>query len=220
MDLLRIFRMQEPVSLKTKNSECLGECKEQILEKDVILRNHLTRIDELEKEVADLKLQKNSDVNSSEFQNVMAEYEEFFQKVWAEREKIIERNATLEKHIENLEASYNKLMEKFEKSKSVIIDLKENEDKLLKELEEYHRSINLLEEKYKNLKEHSQERIASANEELDNKEKGNIKEVSKLKAKILQSQARISELEKHVRDDFVFSRQSMFEPLKSNISKV
>ncbi|CAH1984875.1 unnamed protein product [Acanthoscelides obtectus] len=226
MDILRIFRMNEPVSkeLLSKKDE-LGQYKEVVQEKDVLLKNHRARIKELEKEVADLKardakLENHSRiVEDSEFQKVMGDYDELFHRVWNEREHLLNKNETLERHVQNLEESFSNLLDKLAKSRMVIENLMENQEVMKSELTQYKDTIHVLEEKYNSLKKYSESKIAEANSDIETREKGNIQEVAMLKAKILQSQAKINELEKYVKFEDISKRQSMFEPLKSNITK-
>ncbi|XP_023026283.1 transforming acidic coiled-coil-containing protein 3 [Leptinotarsa decemlineata] len=229
MDILRIFRMQEPVSkeLLSKNTE-LGQYKEVVQEKDVLIKNNKAKIKELENEITELKLKnealearlKTGNLDENGFQSVMVKYDEFLNQVWTERQDLIDKNTILDTYVKNLESSFNELLEKFGKAKVVIEGLIENQDVLKNELKEYQKVIETLENKYKCLKVHSESKIAEANEEIENKEKGNVQEVAKLKAKILQSQAKINELEKHVKFEDIRPKQSMFAPLKSNLSKV
>ncbi|KAG5876643.1 hypothetical protein JTB14_012988 [Gonioctena quinquepunctata] len=229
MDILRIFRMQEPVSkqLLSSKSGDLGQYKEVVQEKDVLIKNNRAKIKELEKELTELKLKnealearmKGGSLDEHGFQAIMLSYDDFLKKVWTERQDLLNKTAILETYMENLEASYNELLDKFGKAKIVIQSLKENQDVLKSELDEYRTVIELLETKYESLKIHSESKIAEANVEIDNKEKGNIQEVAKLKAKILESQAKINELEKHVKFEDIRPRQSMFAPLRNNLSK-
>nr|CAI5841300.1 unnamed protein product [Callosobruchus analis] len=226
MDILRIFRMNEPVSkeLLSKKEE-LGQYKEVVQEKDVLLKNHRARIKELENEVAELKarnvkLENNSRiVEESEFQKVMGDYDELFHKIWNEREHLLNKNETLERHIQNLEESFSNLLDKLGKARMVIENLMDNQEVMKAELTKYQETIRILEEKYNSLKEYSEGKIAEANSDIEAREKGNIQEVAMLKAKILQSQAKINELEKYVKFEDISKRQSMFEPLKNNITK-
>ncbi|KAJ8913466.1 hypothetical protein NQ315_013846 [Exocentrus adspersus] len=229
MDILKIFRMQEPVSkeILSKNNE-LGKYKEVVQEKDVLLKNNRARIKELEEQVADLEVKnrdmekqlKLNNMDENEFQKIMKDYDVFIEKVWAERQHLINENENLKMHIENLERCFRDLFEKYEKAKTILQGFKGNEDVLKRELEEYREIIEALNTKYNCLRKHSESKLAEANEELENKDKDNIQEIAKLKVKILQSQATVNELQKRVKCENLDSRPSMFAPLKSNIPKV
>lgn len=220
--------MQEPVSkeLLTKNSQ-LTHYKEAVLEKDVLVKNHLARIKELENEITELKLSHNemeqklrsSNLDDNEFHKVMVTYDNFIQRIWEERHNLMSERNVLETHIANLENTFQNLLEKHYKSRLIIEEIVNREGGLHKEIECYKQVIEDLKTKFDALKEHSESMLAEANLEMDNKEKGNIQEVAKLKAKILESQAKINELEKHVKNGDVFTRQSIFEPLRNNIIK-
>lgn len=220
--------MQEPVSkeLLSKNNE-LGKFKEVVHEKDVLLKNNRARIKELEEQVVDLEV-KNRELqneirrhlNEKEFEKIMKDYDVFIEKVWAERQNLLNENENLKLHIENLEKCFRDLFEKYEKARTIVEGFKGNEDILKKELQEYKEIIEALDNKYNNLKRHSQSKLTEANREEDNKEKDNIQEVSKLKVKILQSQATINEIQKNIKHEDINCRPSMFAPLKSNIPKV
>lgn len=219
--------MQEPVSkeLLSKNNE-LGKFKEVVHEKDVLLKNNRARIKELEEQVADLETKnreleaKTAQMDEDEFQKVMKDYDKFIEKVWNERQMLLDENENLKMHIENLEKCFRNLFEKYEKARTIVEGYKDNEDILKKELQEYREIIEALDTKYNCLKNYSQSKLTEANEELDTKDKDNIQEVAKLKAKILQSQAVINELEKHIKHEDISCRPSIFAPLKSNIPKV
>nr|CAH7725079.1 unnamed protein product [Callosobruchus chinensis] len=226
MDILRIFRMTEPVSkdLLSKKEE-LGQYKEVVQEEDVLLKNHRARIKELENEIAELKnrnvkLENDSRiVEESRFQKVMGDYDELFHKIWNEREHLLTKNETLERHIQNLEESFSNLLDKFAKARMLTENLMDNQEIMEGELAKYQDTIRILEEKYNCLKAYSEGKIAEANSDIEAREKGNIQEVAMLKARILQSQAKINELEKYVKFEDISKRQSMFEPLKNNIAK-
>ncbi|CAH1984876.1 unnamed protein product [Acanthoscelides obtectus] len=149
----------------------------------------------------------------------MGDYDELFHRVWNEREHLLNKNETLERHVQNLEESFSNLLDKLAKSRMVIENLMENQEVMKSELTQYKDTIHVLEEKYNSLKKYSESKIAEANSDIETREKGNIQEVAMLKAKILQSQAKINELEKYVKFEDISKRQSMFEPLKSNITK-
>ncbi|KAJ8949712.1 hypothetical protein NQ318_013581 [Aromia moschata] len=228
MDILKIFRMQEPVSkeILSKNNE-LGQYKEVVQEKDVLLKNNRARIKELEEQILELETKNRhlenqlsmTNMDENEFQKIMVEYNVFIGKIWSERQEMLQEVTELKDHVENLESSFGRLLEQYDKAKIIITGLKENEDILKKELEEYKNVIDGLEKKYDCLKTYSESKLAEAAVCMDNNHKGNIQEVAMLKAKILQSEVRINELEKHVNLEDVPSRPSMFAPLKSNIPK-
>lgn len=220
--------MPEPVSkeLLTKNSQ-LSHYKEAVLEKDVLVKNHLARIRELENEIAELKLKQTemehnlraTNLDENEFHKVMVSYDNFIQKIWEERHNLITEHTVLENHISNLENTFQKLLEKYQKSTTIIQEMIKREDESHKQIDNYKQMVEDLKARLESLKKYSESMMAEANVEIDNREKGNLQEVAKLKAKILQNQAKIKELEKHVKVEDRCTRQSIFEPLRNNIPK-
>ncbi|CAH1100965.1 unnamed protein product [Psylliodes chrysocephalus] len=223
MDILKIFRMQEPVSkgMLSKKEE-VGQFKEVLQEKEFLIKNNEERIKELENEISDLKETnhslecrlKASSLDENGFQEVMLSYDDFFKKIWIDREEVVNKNNVMDTYLQNLEFSYNGLLEKFEKAKEIIYGLKNNQDLLKEELEEYKEVIEVWEKRYEGLKAHSETTLADANKELGDKEKENLQEVSKLKTKILQRQAKIIELEKMLKHDL---KPSIYAPLRNRI---
>lgn len=220
--------MPEPVSkdLLTKSNQ-LTHYKEAVLEKDVLVKNHLGRIKELENEVGELKAKQSdmehkmqaTNLEDDEFNKIMVAYDDFISKIWEERHNLIAENKVLEKHVENLETTFQKLVERYEQSRVIIEKLVRRESELNKEIEESKISMEEMKTKLEEMKQHSESLIAEANLKMDNREKGNIQEVAKLKAKILQSEAKINELQKHVKVENICTRLSIFEPLRNNIPK-
>ncbi|KAJ8984373.1 hypothetical protein NQ317_003521 [Molorchus minor] len=222
--------MQEPVSKEemiSKNTE-IGQYKEVVHEKDVILKNNKARIKELEEQISELEAKnrelekqvKFNDMDDNEFQNIIKDYDQFINKIWLERKQLLDEISALKAHTDNLESSFANLLENYNKARTIITGLKSNEDILKNELDEYKNVIDRLEQKYNLLKSYSESKLAEANSEMYVRNKGNIQEVAKLKAKILQSEARINELRKQANLQEVASRPSVFTPLKSNIPKV
>ncbi|CAG9831192.1 unnamed protein product [Diabrotica balteata] len=223
MDLLRIFRMQEPVSKSLlTQKEDVSHYKEVVQEKDVVIRNNKEKIRELEAEIAELKgerqnLQtklKASTLDENGFHEIMIGYDDFFQRIWKEREDVLSKNAIVESYLENLECSYHELLEKFQKAKDVIYGLKRNQDLLVDELDEYKEIITVLEHKYESLKVHSEQTIATANVQLDEIQKESMDEISKLKSKVVQRQAKINELEKQIKLD---DHKPLYVPLRNRM---
>ncbi|KAH1018965.1 hypothetical protein HUJ05_006635 [Dendroctonus ponderosae] len=93
MDLLKIFRRQEPVAkdLLAKKTE-VSQYREVVQEKDVLLRNSKARILELEEQVADLdtkyrKLQEIQTYPQCE-KKIIEQYETFYSKIMCESQQI------------------------------------------------------------------------------------------------------------------------------------
>ncbi|CAG9863950.1 unnamed protein product [Phyllotreta striolata] len=223
--LLEIFRTQEPVSkgLLTKKDE-IDQFKEVLQEKEVVIKNNVAKIKELEQEVSELKetnqslecqLKSGGPLDKNDYRDIMQNYDDFIKKAAKEREQLVDKNSVLENYIQNLELSYNGLLERYEKAKEIIFNLKYNQDLLKEELEEYREIVEKWEQKYDDLKAHSKTAIADANVELGAREKVNVEEVAKLKSKILQRQAKINELEKKLKND---ARPSIYAPLRNKIS--
>ncbi|KAJ8926434.1 hypothetical protein NQ314_021223 [Rhamnusium bicolor] len=184
--------MQEPVSkeLLSKNNE-LGQYKEVVHEKDVLLKNNRVRIKELEQQVTELEMKnrelenqiKISSMDENEFQKVMKDYDKFIQNIWDQRQELLEENTTLKCHLENIETTFGNVLEKYDKARTVVEGFKENEVTLKNDLDECTQIIGALENKYAILKNYSESKIAEANMEIDNRQRGNLQEVAQLKVK-------------------------------------
>ncbi|XP_045479284.1 cytotardin-like isoform X2 [Harmonia axyridis] len=154
-----------------------------------------------------------------EFQKVMHEYDNFLRKVLSERQTLIDEKNTAQNHLANLETAFNDLLQKYERAKKVVEGFKNNEDVLKKQMSDWNKMLNMFNKKYNDLKAYAEKKISEANTAIMNKDRGNIEEVAKLKAKILQSQAKINELEKHVKPNELDNNMSLFAPLKANLKK-
>ncbi|XP_019757522.2 uncharacterized protein LOC109535922 [Dendroctonus ponderosae] len=125
MDLLKIFRRQEPVAkdLLAKKTE-VSQYREVVQEKDVLLRNSKARILELEEQVADLdtkyrKLQEIQTYPQCE-KKIIEQYETFYSKIMCESQQIVDQKKRAEAKLEEMQIFCADLLEKYEKAKSVI----------------------------------------------------------------------------------------------------
>ncbi|KAH1021180.1 hypothetical protein HUJ04_010727 [Dendroctonus ponderosae] len=142
MDLLKIFRMQEPVpkDLLPKKPE-VGKYQKVVQEKDVLLRNSKARILELEEQVADLdtkyrKLQEIQTYPQCE-KKIIEQYETFYLKIMCESQQIVDQKKRAEAKLEEMQIFCADLLEKYEKAKSVIGQYDEVHTKLKNQLMEY-----------------------------------------------------------------------------------
>ncbi|KAL3266578.1 hypothetical protein HHI36_010742 [Cryptolaemus montrouzieri] len=153
-----------------------------------------------------------------EFQKVMLEYEELLGKVLTERQTLLDDKNTVQNHLANLELAFNDLLQKYERAKKIVEGFKKNEEILRGQMTEWTKTLNNFDKKYTDLKMYAEKKISQANVTILNKNKGNIEEVAKLKAKILQSQVKINELEKHIKPNEI-ETVSLFAPLKNDLKR-
>ncbi|CAH0554580.1 unnamed protein product [Brassicogethes aeneus] len=166
MDILRIFKMQEPISkdLLSKKTD-IGKYKEFVQEKDVILKNQKEKIKDLEQHIGELKERNlelesiiktnNIDITkgqfksstSNEFQRTMQAYEDFIKEIVHEKEQLEAENYTFKNHINKLDEAFHTLIQKYETAKAIIQGLKRNEDILIRRNQEHENLVNKLNKK-------------------------------------------------------------------------
>ncbi|XP_044749352.1 transforming acidic coiled-coil-containing protein 3-like [Coccinella septempunctata] len=224
---------QKVRSLEVKNRALedklkrLEEDKDINKEKQDIIEMQKAKINELEemlrgKEKSSYVFDKIGDASVNkkeiEFQKVMNEYDTFLRKILAERQTLIEEKNTAQKHLANLETAFNDLLQKYERAKKVVEGFKNNEEILKKQIQDWNKMLNIFNKKYNDLKAYAEKKISEANTAILKSDKGNIEEMAKLKAKILQSQVKINDLEKHIKPNEL-DNVSLFAPLKNNLRK-
>lgn len=219
MDLLRIFLMSERSSeeLQSKTSQ-LKQYKEAVLEKDVLVRNHLARINELEIEVAELKLKQSKieytmtppEVEDNDLTQVIISYDNVVQKLLDERQNLTNEKTELENHIVNLESNFQKLLNQYEKSKLMIDEIMEKEKLYEKQVEDYKQIICEMKRKHKSLVKFSQSKIVELKLERVAKEKENVQFS-------IGDRTKINDMDKCMDD--LCRKESIFEYWKTNISE-
>lgn len=137
MDILKVFLIpeQEPKKSKSKDSQ-LSEYKEVVHEKDVILRNHLAKINELEHELAELKLKqakmdyaiRATDLDENELTKIIISYDTVVQKLLEERQRLFAEKSELEDHIINLEGRFKQLLDQYENTKEIMTGVMQREN--------------------------------------------------------------------------------------------
>ncbi|KAK9876591.1 hypothetical protein WA026_013970 [Henosepilachna vigintioctopunctata] len=153
-----------------------------------------------------------------EFQKVMCEYEELLRRVLSERQNLIEEKNFAQSELVNLKQAFDDLMDKYNRAKEVVEGFTRNEQLMRKQMEDWTKMLISFGKKYTDLKAYAEKKISQANVAIMNKDKGNIEEVAKLKAKLLQSQVKINELQKQVGPKEMRG-ESLFAPLKNNLKK-
>lgn len=212
INILQIFRLQEPAS-KTQLVKPT-QSKENLIEKIQSLENELSLVKE-EKLKLEEKLKSKYDANA--YDQILREFETFISQILIEIVQLKEEKRLAQEDVNKIVKSFNDLSEKYNHAKEIIEGFKINEDILKTELKRSEDVIEQLNNKYKAFKIHADLKITEANLQLNKKDECNIKEVAKLTAKILESQSKIADLEKHVKCEDICRRNNMFDPLKSNI---
>ncbi|KAJ8931148.1 hypothetical protein NQ314_015977 [Rhamnusium bicolor] len=160
---MEIFRLQEPISV-----ELLTKKKKLGQYKDVLQKNNVALMKELERQVRELEMKNKelenhirySDLDESEFESMMRDYEVVIKKIWGEQQVLMYENTRLRSHAGYLESSFGKLLEKYEEAKNIVREFEKNEGSLKKELELYNEVIKKLENNYKSFKDYAESRIA------------------------------------------------------------
>ncbi|CAH1258283.1 TACC2 [Branchiostoma lanceolatum] len=108
-----------------------------------------------------------------------------------EKEQALEDLASVEKSFSDLHKRYDKL-------KGVVEGLKKNEETMKKCIQEYQTKLKKQEQRYQSLKSHAEEKIESANQEIDRVRKANQTEVMALQAQLKRAETKAASLERTV----------------------
>lgn len=188
--------------------------KQIIREKDVIIRNNIEKMEELETHIADLekalhdsyhettleekKLRnKLNELESyADMPNILLNYEKLITDITASYEDMKEQRNIASTHLACIEYSFADLLEKYERLKTILVGFQNNQTTLLDYIEKYKEAMDMLQQKYDEFKTHALEKLCEANVQVLKKEKKYISEMAKVKSQVLQSKVKISELEK------------------------
>lgn len=182
MDILKIFLLpgKEIKKSKSKDSQ-LSEYKEVVHEKDVILRNHLAKINELEVELAELKLKQAKidyairapNLDENKLTKIIVSYDSVVQKLLEERQYLFAEKSQLENHVIKLEGHFQQLLDQYEQSKEVMNGVMNRESLSNEEIGECKKNIENLKREYKLLVKYTHSKLQEMKFEVD-KVKENI----------------------------------------------
>lgn len=110
---------------------------------------------------------------------------------------INERDQALE-DLQNVETAFADLHRRYEKAKGVLEGYKQNEDKLRDQCSELQDKIKQQEQKFDLLRLRTEEKLESANTELESAKKGVEAEVTVLRAQVKKAEMKISSLERNL----------------------
>ncbi|XP_067125774.1 transforming acidic coiled-coil-containing protein 1-like isoform X3 [Centruroides vittatus] len=110
---------------------------------------------------------------------------------------IKERDQALE-DLQNVESAFADLHRRYEKAKGVLEGYKQNEDKLRDQCSELQDKIKQQEQKFDLLRLRTEEKLESANTELESAKKGVEAEVTVLRAQVKKAEMKISSLERNL----------------------
>lgn len=215
--------------LELKDAQCF---KEPLLFKDDSSDKYKQKILELEESVCKLReendeLQRAIRVNDESKTNltgVIVSYENMLEKLVEEHQLVKGERDVAKNHLANLELAFHDLIEKYERAKTIIKGFENNEQSFKAHVVSYEEAIAKIEKKYNDFKSYAVDKLNEANQILKKNDREYLQEVAKLKAKIIQSQIKINELERQVTRMFmkngecVKSESFIFEPLVNNIS--
>lgn len=193
--------------------------RESLSEKEIKIVSYKDEIEHLNKCVSKLNRKlKEREENEVLFSSILNNYEAVFCNVIKDHEIIVEEKDAALRHLSSLEDAFKDLLDKYEKAKAVICGFQQNETILKEHAKFCEDQIDRLENRYVEFKEYATGKLRQANQVLCNNDKKHIAEMAKLKAKILQSQVKISDLEKRNSSSATsISNKSMFMPLQNNI---
>lgn len=192
--------------------------RESLSEKEIKIISYKDEIQQLNKIVAELnkKLKEKVEVELL-FTSIVTNYETVFGNIIRDHKLVVEEKNAALGHLSNLEDAFKDLLDKYEKAKNVIRGFQQNETILKEHIKLCEDQILRLENRYVEFKEYAMSKLNQANQVLCSNDKKHIAEMAKLKAKILQSQVKISDLEKRNTSATSISSKSMFMPLQNNI---
>lgn len=148
-------------------------------------------------------------ISNKQMSIVMEEYEKTISSLIGEqqREKVgslemverltIERDQALN-HLTSMEGSFNDLLSKYERAKSVILETRDREKIFEQKIAEYEAGMQKYESLYNNLKQVTADKLANANETLDNMKKQHNVEITKQNAIIKKHEITIASLHESV----------------------
>lgn len=166
-----------------------------------------------------------SSAKEKHFVTIFNGYDKMLTQMLSDHKLVVEEKETALNHLANLENAFSDLLTKYERAKTIIQGFMTNEALLKEQQEAYKDTVKNLEERYEDLKEHATQRLSKANVQLNKNDNKHIAETAKLKSKILQSKAKINDLEKRIStanikpESSFFTENSMFAPLKNNFIK-
>lgn len=192
--------------------------RESLSEKEIRIINYKDEIQQLNKNVTKLnKKLKEKDEVEALFTSIVTNYDTVFSNIIREHKVVVEEKDAALGHLSNLEDAFKDLVDKYEKAKNVIRGFQQNETILKEHVKLCEDQIDRLENRYAEFKEYATSKLNQANQVLCINDKKHIAEMAKLKAKILQSKVKISDLEKRNSSATSISSTSMFMPLQNNI---
>ncbi|CAH0400431.1 unnamed protein product [Chilo suppressalis] len=115
-------------------------------------------------------------------------YQETFDKLVSERDQAVN-------HLASMESSFNDLLSKYEKCKSIIFEVKEREKVFEQKISEYEEGMKKYENLYNSIKQVTSEKLAKANEILENDKRSHNVEMTKLNAIIKKHEITIASLQ-------------------------
>lgn len=206
--------------------------QDSLLLEDESANKYKEKIIELEQLVVKLKEEncelqraaRESEENKTNLTGVIVSYENMLEKLVQEHHMVKGERDIAKTHLANLELAFHDLIEKYERAKTIIKGFENNEKSLKAHIENYEQAIAKIEKKYNDFKTYAVDKLNEANQILKKNDREYLQEVGKLKAKIIQSQIRINELERQVsrmflkNGDSIGSGSFIFEPLVNNIS--
>ncbi|XP_077992931.1 uncharacterized protein LOC144446953 isoform X3 [Glandiceps talaboti] len=146
---------------------------------------------------------------NTEMRTVVSEYERMIQQMIEDHDKgkntnkealteiQRERDQALE-DLSSVESAFSDLHRRFEKLKMAVEGYKKNEDILKKCVADYQAKLKKHEQRYQTLKSHAEEKIESANLEIDKVRKANTAEIAGLQAALKREQMKVQSLERQV----------------------
>ncbi|XP_070540619.1 transforming acidic coiled-coil-containing protein 3-like isoform X6 [Ptychodera flava] len=144
-----------------------------------------------------------------EMRTIVSEYEKTIQQMIedSDKGKTVSKEALTEMQRErdqaledmsSVESAFSDLHRRYEKLKTAVEGYKKNEEILKKCVADYQAKLKKQEQRYQTLKSHAEEKIESANLEIEKVRKANAAEIAGLQAGLKREQMKVQSLEKTV----------------------
>lgn len=172
------------------NADEKGRVLEELRERE---RAHLERISLLEDE--NEKFKTVAIEFERIFHNLIKDKEESESKLKAEIIELTKERDHLQEDVVGVERAFDDLHRRFEKLKTKVEEFKKNEETLQNALETYKQQLEKEKLKYSTLKKHAEDKIDTANSEIEKLRKGTSIEIQTLKAELRKAEIKISSLE-------------------------
>uniref|UniRef100_A0A914VUJ0 Transforming acidic coiled-coil-containing protein C-terminal domain-containing protein n=1 Tax=Plectus sambesii TaxID=2011161 RepID=A0A914VUJ0_9BILA len=170
----------------------------------------------LEKKEYELKMEKRENAvnkqNAAEMSVVVAEYEKTLGQLMSQMESgkrvngvaagspdadsLLKERNQLAEELQSMENSFGDMYRRYEKLRQATEDLRKNEDTLKQSVDDYQQKLKRAEDRFTRLREHAEDKLEKANQEIERLMKARDTDTIALRAKLKQRDAQVDALER------------------------